>query len=73
MSPEFMLEGCGRFPGPMSGVGGLGTVISNGSWLMVTWDPSWEQTDICENITFPQPRLWAVMIVIFYPVKGMDS
>ena len=36
MSPEFMLEGCGRFPGPMSGVGGLGTVISNGSWLMVT-------------------------------------
>ena len=38
---------------------------SNASWVMVTWDPppSFEQTDACDNITFPQLHLRTVNII----------
>ena len=40
---------------PMSHVqGGLCTVKSNASWVMVTWDPVDRQTHMSENITFPR-------------------
>ena len=56
-----------KYLGPMSGQweteGRVGAVMSNTSWVMVTWEPR-EQTDICLNITFPQLRLRAVMIFL---------
>ena len=51
-------EGVGTKPGPMSG--GVGTVRSKTSWVMVTWDPPspplWAD-DACGHINFPQLRL----------------
>ena len=33
------------------------TVMSKASWIMATWEPPCEQTDACENNTFPQLNL----------------
>ena len=40
---------------------GLYTVVSNASWVMVTWDPC-EQTDATGSITFRQ-LCWRAVLV----------
>ena len=38
------------------------TVRSNASWEMITWEPPENrQTDMTENIAFPQLRWWTVL------------
>ena len=48
-----------------SWAGGVCTMRSNASWLMVTWGPPCVQTHTCENNTFPQIR-WRVVITMKY-------
>ena len=38
-------------------------VKSNASWVMITWDPSCEEADMAEKITFLQLR-WRVVMTL---------
>ena len=58
------------------GPGGPYMVRSNASWIMVTWDPCGQndrQTDMTENITFPQLRWRAVITVVVVRIEISPS